>query len=518
MTSITIYDGVNTIGGNKIYVESGGRGVFLDFGVNFVKYNMFFQDFLTERSSRGIHDLIHLKLIPKLNIYREDLIPSDLDIASYPALNVEAILLSHAHVDHCGNIALLKKSIPILATKTTVAILKALRDTDISPKIGSEVFYMSTREKAEGTNGLVLESPSKGIYETRNFHCTSEPPNRLREFCSYRPGQESRNVKKVISHELQSLDKLRIPFKVDAYDVDHSIYGAAAYILRGDIIIAYTGDFRLHGKNAQKTDQFVKAAKNASVLITEGTRIGREEESNVSEEQVFENCRAAVEGSDKLTVADFSARNFERLEMFLKIAKQLGKTLVVSPKDAYMLYAIGCAEGNCIMDNKEISIYEELKKKDRYKWETNIIKNNWNDRYVTPMEIRQDLSRYILCFSFFDLKHLLDIKPEGGSYIYSSSEAFSEEQSFDFIRLNHWLNFFGLKTYGFELKGSGDSLHPEFVKGFHASGHVSKDEVLKVIDEIDPDLIIPIHTEKPEWFKQHFDNVIIPEEGKAIEL
>ena len=102
MTSITIYDGNNTIGGTKIYVEESGEGVFLDFGMNFKKYSEFFQQFISPRSIRGIHDLIQLNLIPKLNIYREDLIPMDLDISSYPSLNVKAILLSHAHMDHYG--------------------------------------------------------------------------------------------------------------------------------------------------------------------------------------------------------------------------------------------------------------------------------------------------------------------------------------------------------------------------------------------------------------------------------
>jgi len=142
VVSVTVYDGSSNIGGNKIYVEDKGKGVFLDFGINFTKYNMFFQDFLTERSSRGIHDLIYLGLIPKLNIYRKDLIPSDVDLSSYRRLGIEAVLLSHAHMDHCGNIAILEKGVPIVATKSTIAILKALRDTVASPKIGSEVFYM----------------------------------------------------------------------------------------------------------------------------------------------------------------------------------------------------------------------------------------------------------------------------------------------------------------------------------------------------------------------------------------
>jgi len=56
--------------------------------------------------------------------------------------------------------------------------------------------------------------------------------------------------------------------------VDHSIFGATAYILRGETTIAYTGDFRLHGKNGDATRDFINKAKDASVLITEGTRAG----------------------------------------------------------------------------------------------------------------------------------------------------------------------------------------------------------------------------------------------------
>ncbi|KKM71500.1 hypothetical protein LCGC14_1429930 [marine sediment metagenome] len=35
-------------------------------------------------------------------------------------------------------------------------------------------------------------------------------------------------------------------------------------------------------------------------------------------------------------------------------------------------------------------------------------------------------------------------------------------------------------------------------QGFHASGHASEDELVYIIDTIDPDIIIPVHTEKPE--------------------
>jgi len=40
----------------------------------------------------------------------------------------------------------------------------------------------------------------------------------------------------------------------------------------------------------------------------------------------------------------------------------------------------------------------------------------------------------------------------------------------------------------------------------------------KVIDEIDPDKIIPIHTTNKQWFKEHFDNAAEVENGQVLAL
>ena len=88
---------------------------------------------------------------------------------------------------------------------------------------------------------------------------------------------------------------------------------------------------------------------------------------------------------------------------------------------------------------------------------------------MDSLDIRKDPHMYIMCFSFFDMKHLLDIRPEGGSYIYSSFGAFEEEQEFDFVRLNNWLTHFNIKPYGFRIDNSSGRPRPVFTSGFHAS-------------------------------------------------
>lgn len=507
---VVIYDGANTIGGSKIHIEENGNGLFLDFGMNFAKYSRYYEEFITERTARGIYDLWHLGLIPKLNIYRADLIPRDLtsEVIQYPKVPVNAVLISHAHLDHVGNIALLDENIPIVGSPTTITILKALNDTAASGgHFGMEIPYYKVR-KNKDEEGYILEADRKAHYPSRKVILT-EKAEQLDEFLFH----PIRPTKKIIPNEVKTLGEEGLGFEVRAFPVDHSIYGATAYIVEGDVSLAYTGDFRLHGKNGDETKKFIKAAKNASVLITEGTRVGREEHENVSEREVHENALKIVEEAKGLVIADFSARNFERLETFKKIAEKTGRELVVTAKDAYFLHALKMVDGADRLEN--LRIYGNFKATQQ-KWETLVVWGNYSDYYVSPFEIRRNPENYILCFSFYDMPHLLDVMPDGGTYIYSSSEAFGEEQEFSFLRLWNWLQYFGFEVHGFKVDKSGK---PIFEKGLHASGHISREELREVIGEIDPDYIIPVHTENPRWFEANWgEKAVILENGESWEV
>ncbi len=511
MTSITVYDGLNTIGGNKIFVEENGKGVFLDFGYNFARYGAYYHNFMRDRSIRGIHDLIFLDLIPKLDIYRPDLIPSDLTLSSYPSLDIEAVLLSHSHMDHYGNIGLLKGDIPVVASGISLALLKSIQDTGQS-KLGLDIAYHDKRSpKAVETR--VLESnkgDNRGISKARDFFCTEPFKDSLRDFLTLK----SRSGKEIDGGSLGDLNALSTQFEIQGFEVDHSIYGSTAYLLKGDTTIAYTGDFRLHGKRADKSKDFINHAKSASVLIIEGTRVSREA-VNDSEKTVFDNCLKAVEETDGLVVADFSARNLERLEIFEKIASKTGRKLVMSAKEAYLLLALDQVDN---LDRLEdILVYKELSSRKNY-WQASVLEKKTEIAYVGPVEIRNELENYIVCFSFYDMNRLLDIKPDKGSYIFSSCEAFEEESEFDFIRLHRWLDYFGFKIYGFKIDDSKERPKPEFTKEFHASGHVGVDQIRWAIDTIDPEVIIPVHTTDPGWFKRNYDNTVMLKAGEKINI
>ncbi|KKL04582.1 hypothetical protein LCGC14_2614600, partial [marine sediment metagenome] len=157
--------------------------------------------------------------------------------------------------------------------------------------------------------------------------------------------------------------------------------------------------------------------------------------------------------------------------------------------------------------------YRELTSKKRG-WEEFLRAQERTINYISPEVIKNDPDQFMICFSLFDIKHLLDIKPGKGMYIYSSSEAFEEESEFDFIKLNNWLKYFNFEIIGFEVVEEGGKIKPKFSEGFHASGHASKKDLRWAIETVDPDTIIPVHTDNPEWFKENFENAVLLKNGQ----
>ncbi len=250
-------------------------------------------------------------------------------------------------------------------------------------------------------------------------------------------------------------------------------------------------------------------------VIIEGTRVGRSDSidgGRTTEHSVCEVCREAVESASGLIVADFSARNFERLESFQDIAQKTGRELVVPAKDIYMLHALTCIDSAHVSDS--LRVYSEIGNKSR-KWEQEVVLPSYGDRYIDHVSIRKNPDNYILCFSFFDMKHLLDIRPDGGTYIYSACEAFNEEMEIDFKRLWHWLKRFYINSSGFSLDENGV---PSFEKRYHASGHASGEDITWAYRVDRPEHIVPIHTEVRNWFAERFENVVLAEEGRSYEF
>lgn len=512
---LTIYDGADCIGGNRILLEDGDSALMLDFGANFKAEGSFFDEFLQPRSTFGFSDLLALGLLPPLkSLYRSDLeYPGVWERYSghslYRDVEIQGVILSHAHFDHCGHFAYLRHDLPIYTSLTSAVICKALQDTGTG-----ELCYIIPRELKDGLirTANYRRFPA-GQRSFRTFGCGSITPEAAAFWERCDASRELNCCPLQACSEETEISGLTVCF----WPVDHSVPGAGAYGIKTSAgWVIYTGDLRLHGKNACLSRRFIEEAARLKpvALICEGTH--PETEHPVSEEEVASNCFDVVRKEDGLVVADFGPRNVERLLSFLEIAGETGRRLALTPKDVYLLDAIKAAGEAGIPDpfeDERIVLYMRPKAV-RQKWEDALLagfRGRSPERLVDAAGVKSDPGGFILCFSYYDFHALLDIEPGGGSYIYSSCEAFDEEMLIDHRRVRNWIDFFGFKLYGTLGRDREKS-------GFHASGHIHGPGIEELVETIKPDLLIPVHTESREFFRRFVGRcrVVFPEKGQTV--
>jgi ribonuclease J len=529
MVKLTFYGGVREIGGNKVLLEDDKGKLFLDFGYPYSKYRTFYEEYLKPRAGAGLLDLLVMGLLPHLEgIYRTDLETENLwqqfrRAGHYRKLeDIDGILLTHAHLDHSGHISFLREDIPVYATATTAFIAKAIQDSG-KADFDQQVCYFTPRveECLKGwKQGAYVASSSGG--RQRRF-CVADKSGLSEEAEKF--WEKATRKKKLDSQLLDDISKCS--FNLRCFPVDHSIPGACAWgIETSSGWVIYSGDLRLHGKQGKLTESFMKEAAqlHPRALILEGTNVYKA--ANVSEQEVYENAFKAINGARGLVIADFSARDVNRLLTFLQIARDTKRKLTILPRDAYLLKTMRLLEPEIpdIAREDAIVIYQETTaSKNPDSWLRNIYQD-YSSKIVLAKDVRSNQGDFILCFSFWDLNELPSIQPRAGSlYVFSSSEPHNEEQAMDFRRLHHWLWRFGLRGFGLPVeKRNGNWEIPEEEKGLHASGHACGPDLLRVAREIQPEMLIPVHSEKPEFYVDNLGgsgiNIILPTEGGTVEI
>ena len=265
------------------------------------------------------------------------------------------------------------------------------------------------------------------------------------------------------------------------------------------------------------------AALKPRALVLEGTNVRRA--TNVAEHEVYDNALRAVASSHGLVIADFPARDVDRLLTFLQIARDTGRKLAILPKDAYLLKTMRLLEQTApdIVQDENIAIYQDtVASKNPNLWMRNLFQE-YNGKTVLAGDVRSSQDQFILCFSFFDLNELPSIHPKPSSlYLFSSSEPHDEEQEIDFRRLHSWLEHFGLQPFGLPVEKHGRWQIPDEQRGLHASGHACGTDLLDIVRKISPEIILPVHTEHPGFYQRQLANsgirVILPIRGKPIEI
>jgi len=152
------------------------------------------------------------------------------------------VLLSHAHLDHLGDIALIDVRVPVVTTPESAVIARALQVTG-QPGFVQEWCYIAPREPQE--NGLLRSKKKVKYLGWPYWLLTMEPMDEeLRTWWNTSPAA-SRDLEGPAPEVFVSQEG--IP-EIRWWPVDHSIPGAAAFAVATEVgWVAYTGDLRFHG-------------------------------------------------------------------------------------------------------------------------------------------------------------------------------------------------------------------------------------------------------------------------------
>jgi ribonuclease J len=271
-------------------------------------------------------------------------------------------------------------------------------------------------------------------------------------------------------------------FSVTSYLVDHSSYGSVAFLIEvGGKRIVYSGDLRLHGRKPGMAQVLLKAIHKdpLDLLIMEGTSLSRGQEPGLSERAVETLLVNSLEQTPGLALAMFSPQNVDRLVSYYRAAVRTGRTLVLDPYAAYILYLI---KSECKVPDPFQAKYIRIF----------VAKSFLHSRAgrrlqkLVPRMKKVEVSRaeilaapgcFLMIFREWMYERVFERElPAGSRFFYS-----------------YWPGYLDTQPRLKELRARLEESDCAFDL-VHASGHIYYQDIMEFIERVDPIKIMPIHT------------------------
>ena len=239
--------------------------------------------------------------------------------------------------------------------------------------------------------------------------------------------------------------------------IDHSAADSYMFVIEAEgKRVLYTGDFRMHGLRHHVLDKLVNTyIGEVDILITEGTSLSRDADDCISEATVLDDISSYIQDGKYVFVV-CSSTNIDRI-MGIWHNMPTDKVLIC---DAYQKRILDTVIDNVYYDS---SLY---------------------CRPDSPLVL--DIGAYP--------KYYID----NGfvSLVRGTENYISQIKKFpkDDVRIIYSM-WTGYIEENLALKDLLDT-YPSYI--CHASGHVCKADLVKFIDMVNPDVIIPVHTDSPE--------------------
>lgn len=430
--NLTIYRGTKEIGGTLIELKSKNTKILIDAGYPLFLNNNPIDDSIAKLSPSK---LLELGVLPKIK-----------GLYAWDEADFDAVIISHAHLDHYGLLKYVNSKIPIYISAGTAKIIKV-----------SQLFKIADNYDFQIMNFKMYESFQVG------------------------------------------------DIVIKPYLMDHSAFDAAAFeIMAENKTIIYTGDFRGHGRKSICLDRFINSAtKQSDILLTEGTMFGRQDEKILTESELEQAIENEIKSLNAPALFQSSSQNIDRIVSFYRAALKLNKTFVVDIYTANVLYELHQLGNNIPYPSNE---YSNIKVFYPYRL-TQKIFNEIGEEYAKrfsafhmPKEkLTNDQNNIVMMVRPSMLKDIQKCGLHDGVFIYSMWQGYRDseyQQKFEQY----------LKSVGFALME------------IHTSGHASVSDIKRLITELNPKKIIPIHTMNPNAFKDFSNKTELKEDGKEFEI
>jgi ribonuclease J len=266
-------------------------------------------------------------------------------------------------------------------------------------------------------------------------------------------------------------------------------------------------------------------------MICEGTNLAKEpreadKHKLPTEKDVERKTNFIVGETDDLIIYDGSSVDLDRVRTVAEVAKNHGRKLILESRLAYILLEtektglLGGLPGKGDfliylnrLKQRNTDEYVEVFGEGRMNHEKKMIEDpELDDEWFVwgtdgKDKILKNPEEYLI-YTTNGISMMIQFKPVDknipGTYIYGKAEPYSEEEAFTYERLKNWIKLCGLK-----------------MKFAHTSGHSSPEQLSRILKEVCPEILIPIHTENPELFVGLIDEktkIKLAKEGERVEI
>lgn len=309
---------------------------------------------------------------------------------------------------------------------------------------------------------------------------------------------------KILENNFQIFEKY-IPFQIGdfiitPYLVDHSAVDAYAFLIETDNQkVFYSGDFRSNGRKSILFDKMIEneKLKDIDVLFMEGTMMRRSNDDFPTEQSVEEKIYETIKDSDDLSFMIGSSQNIDSIVSAYRASKRSNKIFVI---DIYTAWILECVSKvgkvpNISWDDVKViknfggRYYEKIKENSEYF--KDFTQRVFNDT-VTLDELKNDPNKYFIKVSPWYIEKLLDkLELTKANIIYSQwlgylQEEFSDEKTVQlFKNLQQKYNWVYAHTSGHAdletLKLFASSLNPKKLIPIHTE---YKEEFTQYFDNV----------------------------------